>query len=267
MPRPTSIVERVARIARLTALLFRGLAICAFRFPRLTPAARADEVVRWSRRLMSILHIRVRTLDAPDAWPARCMVISNHVSWVDIFAILSVRHCVFVAKSEIRGWPFVGRLVAAVGTLFIERARKSHAKHTNGRIADALASGQVVAFCPEGTTSAGDELLKFHTALFQPAIDAQATLQPVALRYFDRRGEQSYAAAYVGETTLVDSIWAIASQPRMSVQLRFGAPIETAGRERRELARATHAAISRLLEIDRPRTASETPSGLPAAAR
>lgn len=262
----TPIGTRLSRIVRLTAHLFRGLAILTFRFPALDARHRAQTIRRWSRQLMAILHVRVRCIDEPHEWPARTMLIANHVSWLDIFAILSVVPSVFVAKSEIRGWPFIGRLVAMSGTIFIERGSRRHARTANDRIAEALREGTIVAFCPEGTTTDGTHLLKFHAALFQPAIVAEATLQPVALRYRDRHDAPTLAAAYVGDMSLLDSILAISAEPRMSVELRFTEPIVATGGERRALAALAHERVSRALASGSPHTAPESPIDRPVAA-
>lgn len=253
--RRTPLPARFARAARLTAHLFRGLAILTFRFPKLTEKQRGHEIRRWSRQLLALLHVRVRCVDEPQVWPQRTMLIANHISWLDIFAVLSVVPSVFVAKDEIRRWPVVGRLVALSGTLFIQRGSKRHARVTIDVIGDALREGKIVAFCPEGTTTDGTHLLKFHAALFQPAIDAQATLQPVALHYRDRDGLTTFAPAYIGDTTLVQSVFAIAAEPAMVVEMRFTPPIDATGGERRALAAACHALISDALQLAPAHTA------------
>jgi 1-acyl-sn-glycerol-3-phosphate acyltransferase len=246
--RKTSVFTRLVRCARLTFHLFVGLYIIARHFPKQTKKRHAKEVRRWSRQILAILGIRARAIHLPVNWPARCMLISNHVSWIDVFAILSVRPSVFVAKAEIRSWPFIGTLVAQVGTLFIERGSRLDARRANERIVTALESGTIIAVCPEGATNATDTLLKFHPALFQPAIDARAVLQPVAIRYFDAAGQPSMAAAYVGTRSLVGSIWSIATEPRMTVELRFGTPTDASEGDRRALAVASREQIGELLK-------------------
>ncbi len=249
----TPIHVRVGRIARLVLLLFSGLYTIAARFPRMNEQARGRTIRRWSRDLLAVLHVRVERVNEPEEWPHGAMIMMNHVSWLDIFAILSVVPCVFVAKSEIRGWPLVGRLVAGVGTLFIERGKKSHARHMNEAIVAALHAGRVIAVCPEGGTSPGDRLRPFHAALFQPAINAQTTVQPVALRYLDARGEPTLAAAYIEDVSLLGSIWSIARERRMRVELRFAEPIRAhADMHRRDLVHATERIIATELGVPPP---------------
>ncbi|MCU0806023.1 MAG: 1-acyl-sn-glycerol-3-phosphate acyltransferase [Burkholderiales bacterium] len=246
---PTSFHVRLLRVARASAHVLHGLWIVWTRFPRMTPKQQDRTIERWSRKLLSILSVRVRPHKAPTAWPERTLVVTNHVSWLDIFALYAVAPGIFVAKAEIAGWPVVGSLVARVGTLFIERGRSRHARHTKERIAEVLATGRRVAVCPEGTTSDGRHVKRFHAALLQPAIDAAAIVQPVALRYTDAHGEFTLAAAYIDDMSLADSLWRVASMRRMHVELHFADPIDAAGATRRELSAAAHEAIAALLRV------------------
>jgi 1-acyl-sn-glycerol-3-phosphate acyltransferase len=262
---PTPLAVRLSRLGRLALHLFRGLWIVHTRYGRLPLERRHRELQRWSRKLLAILAVQVHRHDVPDPWPARCMVVLNHVSWLDIFAVYAVVPGVFVAKSEIAGWPLVGSLVSRVGTLYIERGSRGHARRTNHRIAEKMAEGEVVCVCPEGTTTDGRQLRPFHAALLQPALEAEGVLQPLALRYVDARGEQTTVPAYVGEQSLLASMWAIASARRLGVELRFGPPLAVAGRHRRDLARDCEEAIAARLGVPPPHRAAGTRADPPAA--
>jgi 1-acyl-sn-glycerol-3-phosphate acyltransferase len=250
MSRPvtrTPVVARCVRIARLVAHLFRGLYTCARVFGRGDIKREGAETRRWARELLAIIGVRVRCVGEPAHWPARAMVVSNHISWLDIPVLLSVHPVIFVAKSEVRGWPLVGKLVADVGTVFIERGTRRGAHRTNNEIGAALGAGRVIAFCPEGTTGPGDHLMKFHAALFQPAIEAKAVLQPLGLRYLDQHGRFTQVPAYIGAMNLFQSAWRIASEPHMTVEVRFAPSLSTVDAERRALSANAHAAISEVL--------------------
>jgi 1-acyl-sn-glycerol-3-phosphate acyltransferase len=256
---------RLARIARLVAHVVRGLWLVRTRYAELAPA-RQDAVLRgWSRELLAILRVDVRCHNAPETLPERCLLVSNHISWLDIFAMYAVTPGIFVAKSEIRDWPVVGGLVRRVGTLFIERGSRRHARRTNERIVAALVGRRLVAVCPEGTTTDGRSLRHFHAALLQPAIDAAALVLPVALRFVDGDGVQTDAPIYVGDMSLVESIWRIASTPSMTVELRFAPYLNADGRHRRELAQRVHHVIARELGLEAGRAAPARAAGPPAA--
>lgn len=262
--RPASLPLRALRILRLAGHVVRGLWIVRSRYARLGPAAQDRVLEGWSRQLLAILSVEVRCRNAPGAFPERCLLVTNHISWLDIFAVFAVAPSLFVAKSDIRDWPVIGTLVARVGTLFIERGNRRHARAMNERIVDALESGRLVAVCPEGTTTDGRSLRHFHAALLQPALDARAMVLPIALRYLGHDGSASTAAAYVGDDSLVGSVWRIASQRSMAVELRFVPCFDPAGMHRRELTRLTHDLIARELDLPAVHRPSETPVDPPA---
>jgi 1-acyl-sn-glycerol-3-phosphate acyltransferase len=238
--------------------LIRGLLIAGFRFPRLSAEGRDAETRRWSRRLLSILAISVRETHGTPGLPHRCMLALNHISWLDIFVIDAVLPATFVAKSEIRSWPVAGWLCTLVGTIYIERGKRAAARHARAAIAAELARGTLVAICPEGTTTFGDTLERFHAALFQPAIDAGAAIQPVALRYVDASGKRTDAAGYVGDTSFLGSLWSVLAAPRMTAEITFTSRFSAADQERRVVAERAQRAIAAALGISAPpRTALE----------
>ncbi len=247
---------RLYRLARLALHLFRGLAIAALLFPRMPESARRREMLRWSRKLLSILSVTLREEGVPERLPQRCMLALNHISWIDIFVIDARFPATFIAKSEVRAWPLVGWLSTLVGTLYIERGKRSAARHARQAIVAELERGTLVAVCPEGTTTFGRSLEPFHAALFQPAIDAGATVQPVALRYLDPAGRHTDAAGYVGETSLLASVWTIVSTRRMVARLSFLAQLPAGDQTRRALAEMAEAAIAESLDVPAPHSAA-----------
>jgi 1-acyl-sn-glycerol-3-phosphate acyltransferase len=256
--RKTSVWRRLVRLARLWAHLTRGLLIAGLRFPRLSQAARDAEKRRWSRKLLSILSVSIRETNQAPQLPPRCMLVLNHISWLDIFVIDATFPATFIAKAEIRSWPLLGWLCTLVGTIYIERGKRAGARDARDAIAGELARGTLIAICPEGTTTFGDTLERFHAALFQPAIDAGATLQPVALRYVDTAGARTDAAGYVGDASFLQSLWAILATPRMAAEITYARPFAASG-ERRAMAEKAEGAIAAALGIPAPRAPRTAP--------
>ena len=233
---------RVARALRL-ALYFARIALgTVARYPRLDAGARARLKQRWSRQILNILSVR---LDAPpsDA-PAGSLIVANHVSWLDIFAINALRPSAFIAKAEIRHWPFIGWLATRNDTVFLRRGSRGHAKVVNGQIDALLGDGVDVAIFPEGTTTDGTHLLSFHAALLQPAIETGRAVLPLALSYHDAQGKLSRAPSFAGETTLAQCFSAIFACRSLTVRIQPAPAIETTGQSRRELSQAAHQAIA-----------------------
>ena len=213
---------------------------------------------RWSRRLLRILHVELRAQGAL-AHPG-VLVVANHVSWLDIFALHAIGPVRFIAKSEIGRWPLIGRLVRGVGTLFVVRTRRRDTHRVNGEIAQALAQGDIVAVFPEGTVTDGAKLLPFKGSLLQPIVDAGGRIQPVAVVYRDAGGERSPIPAY-HDVHFLGSLWRIAGAPSLAVELIALLPIDTAGRHRRDLAREAEHAIRAALASPARGSAPGTPGG------
>lgn len=224
----------------------RGLSTVLFRFPSLDPHARRAHVRRWSRRLLHLLNIDIRMTNAL-AHP-NVLVVANHVSWLDIFALHAVGPVRFIAKSEIARWPVLGRLVRGVGTLFIERTRRHDTHRVNQEVAKALAEGDIVAVFPEGTVTDGSTLLPFKGSLLQPIVDASGHVQPVAIRYRTPAGDVSLALAY-DDVNFLRSFWRICGERALVVELVATPPLPACGKHRRELAGEAEAAIRAVLAL------------------
>jgi 1-acyl-sn-glycerol-3-phosphate acyltransferase len=226
-----SALHRRAQVSRLKASwrLFRavqcalgGALLCLLYFPRLNAAQRMDHVKRWSLRMLKTMGVRMNIQGKPQG--GSVLWVANHVSWLDILAINAVRPARFVSKAGIRHWPVLGFMVASGGTLFIERERKRDALRVVHQMAQALQAGDLLAVFPEGTTSAGPKPMPFHANLLQAAISTQTPIQAVALRYSDAQNAFSLAAAYVGEMSLLRSVWSVARAREMVVHVNLLPP-------------------------------------------
>lgn len=237
-------IQLAVRFSRIFLHLFSGLATCALLFPWIG-AARRDACIRsWSRDLLAICGV---SLEQEGAALEHALVVSNHVSWLDIFVINALHPCRFVAKSEIRAWPVLGWLVAQAGTVFIARGNRRELRHIFKGLVDSLDLGQRVAFFPEGTTAAQGTLLPFHANLFEAAIDAKVSVQPYALEYLDAGGALHPSVDFVGDMTFGASIVAVLSGAPVRARLVCLAPIEARGAHRRDLAVDARAAVAHAL--------------------
>lgn len=179
--------------------------------------------------------------------------MANHISWVDIHAINSVIPVRFVAKLEIKDWPVFGYLIRKSGTIFINRTRQRDAARVVKVVSQALQQGDNLCVFPEGTTTEGFEVLPFKSSLIQAAIDANATVIPIAIRYPLPDGRSNAAAAYAGETTMAESMLALLNMQTPTMHLHFCAPIAASAFDRQHLAAlAREEIISALDTIARP---------------
>ena len=203
-----------------------------------TEEQQAQVVQGWSQQLLGIMGITVQVHGQPPA-AGPVLLVSNHISWLDIPAIHAARNCRFVAKADIRHWPLVSMLATGCGTLFIERTSRRDAMRVVHQMADALRQGDVLAVFPEGTTGDGRTMLPFHANLLQAALVTNTPAQPVALKFVDTAtGQPTYAPSFVGDETLLGSVWRTLSAPPITAIVRFGDSQRSGGRDRREWAAA-----------------------------
>ena len=257
------------RMLRLSLLLLEGVATCLAVFPFAGEARRQRLIHRWSRRLLAILHIRLRVSgNAPTMASHRLMVVANHVSWLDIYLLNAVRPLRFVSKAEVRRWPLIGWLAAQAGTLFIERGRRQDTVRLSQEIQRVLEAGGCTAFFPEGTTTDGARLRHFHASLLEPAVRSHSPVLPAALRYLNADGTTNTAAAYYDNISFGESLLRIMRVPEIHAEVVFFDPIPSQGKSRRELAQAAQTVIASVFSPPAaPRTATETPADPPAAAQ
>ncbi|MDO9006491.1 MAG: lysophospholipid acyltransferase family protein [Aquabacterium sp.] len=234
------------RLFNIVVHIVRGLWLARIAYVD-RPATERDEAVRhWSQQLLKVLGVTLVVKGHPR--PGAKLVVSNHVSWLDIVAINSVVPSRFVSKAEVAAWPVVGYMVTAAGTLYLQRERRRDAMRVLGLMSDALREGYTVAVFPEGTTGDGHQLLHFHANMLQSAIDAKEPVQPLALRYSDEAHDISPAAAFVGDTTLWQSLWGVITARQLTVQVTV-MPLQAVDHaDRRALAELLSTQIADCLE-------------------
>jgi 1-acyl-sn-glycerol-3-phosphate acyltransferase len=239
-------VSAVWRMLRALAHGVAGWCTIRFMFPRLSEPERHARVQAWAARMLQVLAIELRVEGQPPA-KGPMLLVANHLSWLDILVVHAARHCRFVAKSDVRHWPLIGPLATGAGTLYIERDKRRDALRVVHHMAESLRAGEIVAVFPEGTTGDGTQVLPFHANLFQAALSADAPVQPVALRYVDAAtGEDSPGPLYLGDETLVASLWRTLNSPPIVAEIRFGQPQAAQGRDRRRWSHDLRAAVAAL---------------------
>lgn len=217
-------------------------------FPRLSQDERNARVQVWARQMLAVLRIDLQLHGTPPPG-GPVLLVANHISWLDILVMHAARHCRFVSKSELKSWPLIGTLATGAGTLYIERESRRDAMRVVHHMAASLKAGEILAVFPEGTTSDGVSLLPFHANLIQAAISADAPVQPVALSFMDARtGQTSLAPCYIGDDTLIGSIWRTLTTPGIVAVVRYGEPQHAQGRDRRAWAVDLRDAVAGLRE-------------------
>jgi len=202
----------------------------------------------WCKALLRHFNLTVLASgQLPDTATQRTMFVANHISWADIHAINSIIPVRFVAKMEIQHWPVFGYLVKKSGTIFINRASRKDTTKVVQEATTSLIAGENLCFFPEGTTTEGLELLPFKSSILQAAINAKASITPIAIRYRNPDGSLDTSAAYAGDTTLLASMSKVLKHSSPTVELHFFAPIMPLSMPRQEVAKHAHQRIKQHL--------------------
>ena len=206
-----------------------------------------ERIIRfWCKRLLSIFEIKVEVtgLGTYLMNQKKYLMVANHISWMDIIVIQSIKPCIFVAKSDVASWPLFGWVAQMTGTIFIKRDKVSDIKKALKKMKRRLIKRSVCIF-PEGTSTSGRYLLPFKSNLFQSSIDTNKSILPLCLRY-EQNNTYSDKAAFVDDMSLVDSINKIKQEKDIYVIVEVLQPIRPRY-NRKELASYTQEMIRKNL--------------------
>jgi 1-acyl-sn-glycerol-3-phosphate acyltransferase len=199
-------------------------------------------VMNWNRAVCRILNLRLQVVGRPDA-EAKLMV-ANHISWLDIIALGSQFPCLFIAKGDVADWPVIGYIAQGIGTLFVRRGNNGQTAATGELMAWRLRQGRRLLLFPEGTTTLGDSVLRFHGKLFQPAQRVGVGVQAVALRY---QGEARQLVPFVGEDEFIPHLFKLMKLAQIELNLTY-CPVIPAGLDRSQMAAATRRQIVEVID-------------------
>lgn len=249
----------VARAVPLALVVFGGLAVLlALRLIERPLAGLKRPVTPWitvavCRAALAILGIRYRVTGRPPMHHVGA-IVSNHVSWLDIFALNAAQPIYFVSKDEVANWPGIGWLARATGTVFIRREARD-AKLQQQIFEDRLRVGHRLAFFPEGTSTDGLTLLPFKPTLFAAfyshGLDKIMQVQPVTLIYRAPQGRSPRFYGWWANMDFGTHLLKVLAQPRQgSIEVRFAAPLDVSMGDRKVLAKAAEAAVRSGIPIE-----------------
>jgi lyso-ornithine lipid O-acyltransferase len=177
--------------------------------------------------------------------PQRGLIVSNHLSYLDILCCSAATPCVFVSKAEVEQWPIFGRYTRWSGSVFVQRHDRGDAARANTSVGKILNDGVSVVLFPEGTTTDGQRVLRFHSTMMQPAIDAGAAITPCAIRYELEDGDVGREVAWWGDMTLIPHVLNLLGKKSIRAHIMFGTPVVAAG-HRKELSTLLHNEVEKL---------------------
>lgn len=207
-----------------------------------------EAIRRWGVAMMNGLNVTTVRNGPPPLDKGPVLIVSNHVSLLDICALCSTGGSLFVAKEEIKRQLW-GGVAKRLGNFFLARGNIRDAGRVKNQVASALREGWRITVFPEGKTNDGTEMMPFYSAMLQAAVDACAMVQPVAIRYLDSGGSPNTEVAFGDEQTFVNWLCKILNQKEIIGELTFGTPIYAANASRRELIGQIHSFIAAALGL------------------
>lgn len=175
----------------------------------------------WLHRSCGLVLRRIGVVvDRRGALPAQGLVVSNHLSYLDILVYAASIPCVFVAKREVRSWPVFGFFARCGGTLFIDRQSRASTEEIARQVEAVLRSGVAVLLFPEGTSTDGSVVLRFHPSLLEPAIRAGVEITPAAIGYRVKNGEER-DVCYYGDIHFAPHLLQSLGRARISAEVEF----------------------------------------------
>lgn len=198
-------------------------------------ASQFKEMIRrnWCTAVCRILKVQIETTGNPS--PETRLWVANHISWLDIIALGASHPLLFVAKEEVADWPVMGYLARRLGTLFVRRGDAEQTAAVAEQMAWQLRQGRQLMLFPEGTTTNGERVLRFHAKLLHPAQLAHVPVQAIALEYLD---EARAAAPFIGDDDFLPHLLHILTLDRIPLRVHYCQPLP-AGLHRDVLAQTT----------------------------
>jgi 1-acyl-sn-glycerol-3-phosphate acyltransferase len=189
--------------------------------------------------------------------PRGGLLVANHLSYLDIVTFSAALPMFMVSKVEIGGWPFFGTLARAGGALFVDRSSRASAEATTELIAERLRGPVPVLFFPEGTSTDGSRVLRFHSRFFIPAVDAGLPVTAAAVSYKAADGSAESNLCWFGDTDFLPHLLKNLGGPDFSAEIQFGE--SRVYENRRIAAQRTHAEVVAMRGGDAAEPVEESP--------
>lgn len=217
---------RLRAVRRAVALAF-SLAACIIAWwmvrlsGRVTLIRRAQWLHGSCARVLRAFGIKVEVHGAP---PRHGLVVANHLSYLDIIIFGAVMPCFFVAKAEIARWPYFGKAARTGASIFIDRSSRVSTIEVAGRIAERLNLPMPVLLFPEGTSTDGSQVLRFHSSLFEPAVKTSSPIAAAAVRYVLHDGSHERDLCWFDDALFLTHLWKTLGTAGFSAEITFGEP-------------------------------------------
>ncbi|HYG22964.1 MAG TPA: lysophospholipid acyltransferase family protein [Verrucomicrobiae bacterium] len=222
--------------AELVFAAIRYFITCGIAPSRCLPERRAAWLQASSQRVLRVINTRIH---ASGNIPQHGLLVSNHLSYLDILVIASLTPAAFVSKHEVKAWPVFGWFARIAGTVFVDRQKRHQTGVVASEMESALQHSVVLVLFPEGRNSNGDAVLPFKSSLLEPAVRLRPNLSAAFICYELDDGDPANEVCYWGDMVLVPHMLNLLSKRGVRAFVRFSAHPNSAS-DRKHLARELH---------------------------
>lgn len=238
---PSRMVRSSRRLLRLTTAIRNAARDSA------GLASPTDRALWQQRHAIAMLRAMEIEVEVRGDWPRSGLLVANHLGYLDILVIASHLPCVFVSKSEVRSWPFIGNLLGAAGTILANRDSPQSARETIQDIRQSLESGIPVVVFPEGTSSDGSTVLPFRSSLLESVAGSDWPVHPLAISYLGSGGNTGRDICYWGDDTFLPHLIRLAGIDPILATVAVG-PGQESRPSRKDAAAHLRFEVIRLLD-------------------
>lgn len=249
MRKPWILVRAIGRGMHLALLLIAAGLSYPLTAPRnATFRWRSRWLHRWCARTVRAFNVNILVSGNPATTG---IVAANHLSYLDILVLAAISPQVFLAKSEVRKWPVIGKYAEWAGTQFIDRNRRADVARQNTEFKSIVENDAVQTIFLEGTSSGGASVLPFKSSLLEPVVTNGWAVTPAAIVYTCEGGETARDVCWWQNMKFTPHALNLLTLDRITAHVSFGKPVEP-GDDRKALAALLHGEVSALKDsIDR----------------
>ena len=200
-------------------------------------------MMKWSRLIASSLDINITVHGNP---PERGMLVSNHLSYLDIIAIGTTTPATFLSKAEVRWWPAIGWLALFAGTLYVKRENKRDLHALAESFSKVWEENSLIVMFPEGTSSNGETVLPFRSSLLKPACDRQQPVTPVYIRYECEGGSLLDDVYFWGDMAFAPHLIRMLCLESIKAEIHYGETRHPEDQDRKQITKLLWQDVNKL---------------------
>lgn len=202
----------------------------------------------WAEEVGRSVNIKLHIYGEPCA--ETCLYVSNHISWIDVVTVSLCSPLSFIAKDDVKTWPWAGNFTQRMRTVYIDRSNKFQAYRSLPNIEERLKEGRNVLVFPEGTTTLGKDVLEFKPMFYEAAVRAQKPVQAMVVKYTDSMGHPLPEVSYSNDDGFFETLFRVFKIDKVHAHVSFLEPMDPSQLDRKQMAHQSEKQVRARLQED-----------------